>query len=394
MEWCLPIARQVVILEEGRVSETMSPARDAGRDVNLADPTMKVVEFHSESPLSDKVNDHPVGKLINARQLVETEKREAGLSGRKHLVSLLKMAGNVKLWLSVLVLAVFNDTAGIGHSALLARWSSHTTRHTDLFFATASIAITIIRGIGMFLLSASLFYVFTWKASGFVHENLLAALLRAPLQILQAIPTGRILNRFTQDMERFDMDLDEVMHETIRMGVGLTVVLAFTTKEVPTLLLVLVALVPVLYSLQWRLAKFLSDGKKLNSIWSSPMLTMVDDTEYAVTVIRAFGAVDNCNRKMRVLQTQKRMAGATEYAAWLLCRYVGSRQRYCCHVFLAHDCLPSCVSARCRVVDTARRGSFYFTPSPSECWMGWIHLEHHPIRHGGSLRIYHADRQS
>lgn len=299
---CVPIAQQVVMLEDGRIAETMHPSLYTRKGLDSEDPTMVTATSEQfNEKLFGKVVSHHSKTKVNARQLIEPEKREAGLSGRRHLLSLLRMAGGAHLWLSIFALAIFNEIAGISHSALLARWSSHATRHTDLYYAFASIAITIIRGIGMFLLSAILIYVFTWRASGSVHGNLLGALLRAPLQLLQAIPSGRFLNRFTQDMERFDMDLEGVTFQTIRMGVGLTVILAFTTKEVPQLLFVLLALIPVLYSLQWRLAKFLSDGKKLNSIWSSPMLTMVNDSEHAVTVIRAFGAVDDRIRKMRVM---------------------------------------------------------------------------------------------
>lgn len=323
---CSPVASQVVFLQEGRVDKVLDSSKLATTDLQIAVAAVSAPAADwTEDPLSKEGVTHPPA-IANARHLIEPEKREAGLSGRKHFISLLKTAGGVRLWLPVLVIAIFNDAIGIGHSALLARWSSPIHGHTNLFYAIASISITITRGIGMFLLSAILIYAFTWRASGSVHGTLLAALLRAPLQILQAIPTGRILNRFTQDMERFDMDLEGITHQTIRMSTGLTLVLLCTVKEVPQLSLVLLALVPVFYSLQWRLAKFLSDAKKLNSVWSSPMLTMVNDSEYAATVIRAFGAVGSSNRKMRVLQTQKRIAGMTEFAAWLLCRFVVSTE--------------------------------------------------------------------
>lgn len=256
------------------------------------------------------------------RQLIKAEKREAGLSGRKHLRSLLRTAGGFEIWLSVIAIALIHEILMISQNALLARWSAHPPPHSDMYFAAGSISITIVRGLGMFALAAIMIYAFTWKASELVHGKLFEALLKAPLQVVQAIPAGRILNRFTGDMERFDMDLADITLKTIQMCASITIILGFTLKEVPTLSWVLVALVPLFYSMQWRLAKFLSDAKKLNSISSSPMLTMVNDTELAITVIRAFGAMGSSSRRMRELQTQRRIAGLTEFAAWLLCRLV------------------------------------------------------------------------
>lgn len=311
------------MLDEGRVSQVLDPRLNHTADLQLLpmETTEKKLE-NTNVQLSGFSFSDSSRTTLQARQLVKAERRDVGLSGRKHLFALLRTAGGVGTWLPLIALAIINDVLGIGQNALLARWSSHVYPHMDVYYAIGSISISMAKGVGLFAFSAILIYAFAWKASASVHERLFNALLQAPLQVLQAIPTGRILNRFTEDMERFDMDLAGITHKTIKMTVSIAVMLAFTLKEIPALSWALLALVPIFYGIQWRLAKFLSDAKKLNSIWSSPVLTMVNDSEHAVTIIRAFGAVGIYNEKMRALQTQKRMAGMTEYAAWLLCRSV------------------------------------------------------------------------
>jgi ABC-type multidrug transport system fused ATPase/permease subunit len=128
------------------------------------------------------------------------------------------------------------------------------------------------------------------------------------------------LNRFTTDMQQFDMNLGGVVQKSLKMSFCIIITLVSTIVQVPALLVVSLALVPVLLSLQARLSKFLSDAKKINSIWKSPLLTMVNDSENAVSVIRAFGSVQASTTRMNLLQTQQRIAGLTEFAAWLLCR--------------------------------------------------------------------------
>lgn len=326
---CAPFARQVVVLKEGRIDQVSDPTQFGLAKLQELDRTQS--EVHNDivdgPPAQSKEDVLNSAAPEPARQLVKAEHRSVGLSGRRYLISLLKTAGGIGFWTPLLIIFIASESIGIAHSAWLARWSSHSSRHDDKFYAFGSIAITSIRGFVMFLSSALTIWAFTWRASASVHQRLLSALLRAPLQTLQAIPTGRILNRFTGDMERFDMELASITRDTLKMFFGIIVMLASTAVEVPAILYVVLATIPVFYSLQWRLAKFLSDARKLNSIWTSPLLTMMNDSEHAVTIIRAFGSVHASATRMRLLQTQKRIAGLTEFAAWLLCRWVISHWR-------------------------------------------------------------------
>jgi ABC-type multidrug transport system fused ATPase/permease subunit len=371
---CLRAAKQVAILKEGRIAEVLDLMQPEAEGSRISELTSLGIAGGDQDTTEPRLAKELLGsRPLAVRQLIKAEKRETGLTGRKNLRSLLRTAGGLEIWVPVIAIALMNDVLGISQNALLARWSAHIPPHTDIYFAAGSISITIAKGLGLFAFSAVLIYAFTWRASGLVHGKLFGALLRAPLQVLQAIPTGRILNRFTEDMERFDMDLADITHKTIKMGVSITVILGFTLKEVPTLSWVLLALVPLFYRLQWRLAKFLSDAKKLNSIWSSPMLTMVNDSEHAVTIIRAFGAVGTFTRRMRALQTQKRIAGMTEFAAWLLCRSVYI-PRYFTYASLIGNICPftsCCLQGAGLCIPAATGIAILHHPEKSAGWAGY-----------------------
>ncbi|KAJ9096061.1 hypothetical protein QFC21_005426 [Naganishia friedmannii] len=305
---CAPHASQVIVLEAGRVTETLDNTR------------LPTTSWSDTIPPREMANDNEKFADISGdsitpdlpRQLITAEERIAGLSGRKYLASLVKSVGGKWFWTILLAIVTFNECIGIFHTAWLAQWSSDTRRYTNTVYAIGSLTMTIGRGLTMFCSSALVIFAFTWRASATVHQKLLSALLCAPLQTLQTVPTGRFLNRFTTDMQQFDMNLGDVVQKSLKMSFCIVVTLASTIVQVPALLLFTLALVPVLLSLQARLSKFLSDAKKINSIWKSPLLTMVNDSEHAVSVIRAFGSVQASTTRMNLLQTQQRIAGLTE----------------------------------------------------------------------------------
>lgn len=318
---CAPHASQMIILEAGRITQILDSTHlptSRWNDLTLPIPWRASID-------DDEKFSHISGDNISSgppRQLIKAEERIAGLSGRNYLGSLLKSVGGTWFWTTLIAIVIFNECVGIFHTAWLAQWSSDTHKYTNTVYALGSLVMTIVRGLTMFCNSALIILAFTWRASATVHRNLLSALLRAPLQTLQTIPAGRFLNRFTSDMQQYDMNLGGVGQKTLKMFFCITVTLTSTIVQVPALLSMTVALIPVLFSLQSRLSKFLSDARKINSIWKSPLLTMVNDSEHAVSVIRAFGSMQASTTRMNLLQTQQRIARLTEFAAWLLCRQV------------------------------------------------------------------------
>lgn len=311
---CAPIADRVLILNNGRVEKMLSP-----RHVDFA--ALKDLE-ESSSAVPDVQSEFCYKEDLHSTkyQLVKSEERKIGLSARKHLLSILVSAGGLGIWCLMFASLIINEFLAIYHTAWTASWSSPENQHAS-YYALGSFIITCGRGFVMFFTAAVIVYAFTWRASTAMHRRLLSSFLAAPLQTLQTIPSGRLLNRFATDMDYFDLNLADLTQVSLRMFFSIVGRFVSTTIQVPTLLWVILALLPMIFSLQSRLAKFLSDAKKLNAVWNSPLLTMVNDSEHAVAVIRAFGAVEACAARMRLLQTQKRLAGLVEYSAWLLSRY-------------------------------------------------------------------------
>lgn len=50
-------------------------------------------------------------------------------------------------------------------------------------------------------------YVGTLNAARYIHNSLLARVFKAPMEFFDQTPTGRIVNRFSKDIESTDSDI-------------------------------------------------------------------------------------------------------------------------------------------------------------------------------------------
>nr|KAJ3401328.1 hypothetical protein HK105_004512 [Polyrhizophydium stewartii] len=91
-------------------------------------------------------------------------------------------------------------------------------------------------GLGVILISqfVSLLYAFgSYRASKEMHAALLVRILNAPMRFFDTTPIGRILNRFSKDIECVDSEVGEsarqLISSTLQLIISAVVVTAFST---------------------------------------------------------------------------------------------------------------------------------------------------------------------
>ncbi|XP_061188834.1 multidrug resistance-associated protein 1-like [Saccostrea echinata] len=129
----------------------------------------------------------------------------------------------------------------------------------------------------------------TTAASRTMHTNLLHSILRCPISFFDTTPSGRIINRFSKDMESIDIVFPWHLEMVMFCFISLLGVLVAITYSSPWFLLVAIP-ISILYYL--LLNFYLPTSRQLRRISSnnrSPIYSYFSETLAGASVIRAFG---------------------------------------------------------------------------------------------------------
>ncbi|XP_013144299.1 PREDICTED: probable multidrug resistance-associated protein lethal(2)03659 [Papilio polytes] len=144
--------------------------------------------------------------------------------------------------------------------------------------------------VGMSLLRSFMFFWMAMSASTRLHNNMFAAITRAPMRFFHTNPSGRVLNRFSKDMGAVDEVLPSALLDVLQIGlslIGIVVVVATVNwwLLVPTL-----AIGVIFYGLRIVYLSSSRSIKRLEGVTRSPVFSHLNASLQGITTIRAFGA--------------------------------------------------------------------------------------------------------
>eukprot|EP00563_Minutocellus_polymorphus_P003209 CAMPEP_0181029080 /NCGR_PEP_ID=MMETSP1070-20121207/5007_1 /TAXON_ID=265543 /ORGANISM="Minutocellus polymorphus, Strain NH13" /LENGTH=1343 /DNA_ID=CAMNT_0023106365 /DNA_START=68 /DNA_END=4096 /DNA_ORIENTATION=- len=272
----------------------------------------------SSADVSCKGNDlgspSKSGQDAESGKLIEAEQREHGLSSIKTWVLWFKHAGGL-VYVFILILALGIDrTAYVATEWWLARWTLAADGPIDVFgrtfpaqtdgvaaqyeylkvyatillisfVAASQRSLWAVRGGARS--ARSLFYVMTERVLG------------APLSYFETTPLGRVLNRFTYDIEILDHTLVENMSVLL---IALSWFVAGVAVMGAILYWILLALVPVsgvYWLLQLHYRKSGTDLQRLDAVSRSPLQAMLAEGIDGAATIRVYEQEDKFIRRFQ-----------------------------------------------------------------------------------------------
>ncbi|XP_023233967.1 multidrug resistance-associated protein 4-like [Centruroides sculpturatus] len=140
------------------------------------------------------------------------------------------------------------------------------------------------------IISASLLYELFVSASTNLHNKMLGCIIHTPISFLDNNPVGKILNRFSKDVNNMDDMLTFVFYEAIRasgFSIGMIVIEAIIC---PYLIVITVFLLIAFYVLWTTHNSVLNSIKYLEGKSRSPVFSHLSTSLYGITTIRAFNA--------------------------------------------------------------------------------------------------------
>ncbi|KAJ2883778.1 Transporter of the ATP-binding cassette (ABC), partial [Coemansia aciculifera] len=122
-----------------------------------------------------------------------------------------------------------------------------------------------------------------------MHERLLHTILRAPARFFDTTPVGRLINRFSKDMETIDQSLSSslaIFLTELISSVAILLVIAVITPAFTLGAILVAAIYWVIGGLYLSASREL---KRFESVTKSPIYTQFGETLSGVSTIRAYG---------------------------------------------------------------------------------------------------------
>lgn len=129
----------------------------------------------------------------------------------------------------------------------------------------------------------------SWIGSRNIHRKLLDSILGAPLRFFETTPIGRVLNRFSKDIENVDMMVMESVEYFISRIISGATIVAVIGSVVPPFL---IAIPPIIFLYKQIAQKYLKTSrelKRIESVTRSPIYAQFSETLSGVATIRAYG---------------------------------------------------------------------------------------------------------
>jgi ABC-type multidrug transport system fused ATPase/permease subunit len=159
-------------------------------------------------------------------------------------------------------------------------------------------------------------------ASRRIHSQLLDRILRAKVRFFDTTPMGRIVNRFSSDLETIDQEVSPQLSFLMFSFVATMMVVIVVTTVTPAFLIPGSLITVAFWVIGIYYLKTSRDLKRLNSVSRSPIYVQFSESVTGVSTIRSFGCqerfirenfekVDNNNRPFIWMWATNR---------WLHCR--------------------------------------------------------------------------
>lgn len=334
-------ADAVIVMYDGKIVESGTPSalrRSNGAFAKLWQTHLQGVaskdQLHdaedqvsailrSESDLPQDLGDDTVAieaSVGPGRQLVVTEERFIGVVSPavyKHYLALFASGSTLAVLLAVFLL---KEMLNVGSDGWLAWWS--TTRQFDPLWFVTGFALLGLGACASIYIRSLIISLQGLVAGREIHNRLLKSVLRAPMSFFEENPVGRILNRFSRDLEAIDLTIPRTLHEVAGCAFVIVSTLIVIVCVSPWAILGVIPVICCYFVVQGYYRPAAREGQRLDSITRSPIFAQFSESLVGAAVIRAFGAGPRFEKLLLLhLETNSR----TFYTIVAANRWLGTR---------------------------------------------------------------------
>ncbi|KAJ8721589.1 hypothetical protein PYW07_002364 [Mythimna separata] len=283
-----------------------------------------------DTPAKDKTDKEkkPIDENPEFDQLIEVEKTETGKVKGEVYVHYLSKIG-VKAAVGTIVMYIILHSLQISVNFWLAIWSSDDKMLVNGTVDTArrDMYLGVYGGLGFGQAMASFFtdlmpFLACLKAAAILHSLMLDNVLKAPLQFFEVTPVGRLLSRFSKDVDTVDTalswEISSVLNGIFEV-IGTIFVISYST---PMFMIVILPIGAMYYFIQRFYVPTSRQLMRIESVARSPVYSHFNESILGATSIRAFGVMD---RFVRESQQKVDHYQSVHYLTCVADRWLGVR---------------------------------------------------------------------
>ena len=277
----LEMADEVIVLENGKLIakgplKDIKDSYDFSKLISEQEEELETVE--KEAIEKEKKQDEKKG------QLVAVEDKSHGEVSWAVFMAYIRQCG-----IFLTLLSLFMNLLSIGAKTASQVWIS--VMNSDLLGLPLGTYVWVFFSFGLmdcfiiFFKELTLGFA-TLRGSTNLHRGMLNNILRAPIQFFDQNPVGRILNRFTQDLETLD---NMVMPASDFIGNVLNIFFTLTLISIinPMFLIVVIPIGLAFYFIQEYYRTTSRELRRLESISKSPVMSHFNSCLEGVNTVKA-----------------------------------------------------------------------------------------------------------
>ncbi|EAW82710.1 ATP binding cassette subfamily C member 12 [Homo sapiens] len=163
-------------------------------------------------------------------------------------------------------------------------------QHVYQWVYTASMVFMLVFGVT----KGFVFTKTTLMASSSLHDTVFDKILKSPMSFFDTTPTGRLMNRFSKDMDELDVRLPFHAENFLQQFFMVVFILVILAAVFPAVLLVVASLAVGFFILLRIFHRGVQELKKVENVSRSPWFTHITSSMQGLGIIHAYGKKESC----------------------------------------------------------------------------------------------------
>ncbi|TFY56998.1 hypothetical protein EVG20_g8713 [Dentipellis fragilis] len=297
----LPQVDYIYTLVDGHIAERGTYAELMANDGAFAAFINEFVSKDSKEEKEEEVTEEEEAEeakklekrknAVAGAQLMQAEERNVGAVGAEVYTTYAK-AGNGWLYVPMLMLSLtLYQAATVLSSYWLVWWQDREWPQPQGFYMAIYAVIGVGQALTAFLMGISLALI-VFVASQRLHRDAITRVMHAPMSFFETTPLGRIMNRFSKDIDTIDNLLSDAFRMFLSTLSGIVGAVILVAIVLPWFLIAF-AVVSVLYVAAAAFYRASArELKRLDAILRSTLYSHFSESLSGLATIRAYGETE------------------------------------------------------------------------------------------------------